>query len=58
MNYEESEKNHSVYQSNIRAEDRPWESSGWNYFYEAIAIPCGFIAALFLIGLIVILIRP
>jgi hypothetical protein len=57
MKYHKLEDDASLYQSTIRAEDGLQQKGQWNAFCEGVLIPCGFIVALLLAVLIIILIR-
>lgn len=57
MKYQQLGNNVSMYQSNIRAEDRVQQNDRWKTFYEEVLVPIGFIFALFLVVLLIMLIR-
>jgi hypothetical protein len=57
MKYHTLEDDASFYQSTIRAEDGLQKKGQWNALCEGVLIPFGFIVALLLAVLIIILIR-
>ena len=57
MNNQKMENKFSTYQSNIRAEDGIQQNSQWNALCEGVLIPFGFILALVVVILFVMLIR-
>lgn len=57
MKYHKLEDIASIYQSNIRAEDGAQQRDRWSGLYEGVLVPFGFLFALFLVFLIVMLIR-
>ena len=57
MKYHKLEDIASTYQPNIRAEDGMQQRDRWNGLYEGVLVPLGFLFALFLVLLIVMLIR-
>jgi hypothetical protein len=57
MKYQQLENNISMYQSNIRAEDRVQQNDRWKTLYEEVLVPIGFIFALLLVVLLIMLIR-
>ena len=57
MKYQKLEDIASTYQPNIRAEDGIQQRDRWSGLYEAVLVPFGFLFALFLVFLIVMLIR-
>lgn len=57
MKYHKLEDIVSTYQPNIRAEDGMQQRDRWSGLYEGVLVPFGFLFALFLVFLIVMLIR-
>ena len=57
MKSQQLENNISMYQSNIRAEDRVQQRSRWQALFEEVLTPIGFIFALFLVVVLIMLIR-
>ena len=57
MKYQKLEDIASTYQPNIRAEDGIRQRDRWSGLYEGVLVPFGFLFALFLVLLIVMLIR-
>jgi hypothetical protein len=57
MKYHKLEDIASTYQPNIRAEDGTQQRDRWSGLYEGVLVPFGFLFALFLAFLIVMLIR-
>ena len=57
MKYQKLEDITSTYQPNIRAEDGIQQRDRWSGLYEGVLVPFGFLFALFLVFLIVMLIR-
>ena len=57
MKYEKLEDIASTYQPDIRAEDGIQQSDRWSGLYQGVLVPFGFLFALFLVFLIVMLIR-
>ena len=57
MKYQKLEDITATYQPNIRAEDGIQQRDRWSGLYEGVLVPFGFLFALFLAFLIVMLIR-
>jgi hypothetical protein len=57
MKYHKLQDIASTYQPNIRAEDGIQQRDRWSGLYEGVLVPFGFLFALFLAFLIVMLIR-